>query len=228
VLAAALERTGLSSSPAVTLSIVSEIPSGAGLKSSSAVGSAIVRAVDAAAGRSSSAEETARVSAEVSRRVGASATGAYDDALAGLSSGAVVTDNRGDRLLRTYPIPRGLGVALWIPPGAHPPSPELLARFRTNPMLAQEAVDAALEGRLWEAMDANSRLVEAAMGYPYGELRERLRQCGATASGASGLGPAFAVIGPVERLPALLEALPAGPGIRRTASFTPPFAGGAP
>ena len=87
-----------------------------------------------------------------------------------------------------------LGVALWMPPGAHPPSPGVRARTPADDPLAAQAAEAALRGEWWSAMELNSELVERAMGYPYATLRETMRRAGATASGTTGLGPAFAVV----------------------------------
>ena len=215
-----LEQAGLAERRGVEVSIDSEIPPAAGLKSSSAVASAVARAVDDAVGLSPAPEEVARRTAGASRRAGVSATGAFDDALAGLTGGVVVTDNSSDRILRIHPLPPHLGVVLWIPPGRHPPSPGEAARFRAPDPRAQRAVDSALGGQLWEAMRANTELVESLMGYDYAELRDRLSLHGALAAGTSGLGPALAVIGPSEQLSRLAQELPASSGERRITSFT--------
>lgn len=216
---AAFERAGIPGAGTVGLALTSAIPHGAGLKSSSAVASAIARAIDAAVGGGWSAEAIAQVSAMASRRAGVSATGAFDDALAGLVPGVVVTDNRADRLLTRHPVPAELEVALWIPGGSHPPSPEIASRFRSDDPEAVRAADAALHGRLWEAMDANSRLVDAVMGYDHRLLRERLLRAGAVACGTSGLGPAFAAIGPRGRMEELVETLPSSGGERLRIAF---------
>ena len=221
-LLAAVERLSLSGPHSVELEVHSHIPPGTGLKSSSAVGCAVVRAVDAAAGEAGGAEAVARLSAEVSRRVGASATGAFDDALAGLSSGVVVTDNRHDRLLRSHPLPPGHAVALWIPPGVHVASPEAARRFAKDEPRARRAAEAAIAGRLWEAMDENSEVVEEAMGYDYRDLRARVRRHGAVGAGTSGLGPAFAAVAPLDRMEEVLAELPRSSGTRRTVPFLAP------
>jgi shikimate kinase len=209
---------------AVTLDLRSDIPPATGLKSSSAVASAIARAVGNAAGRELGAPEAAALAAEVGRSSGTSATGAYDDALAGLVGEIVVTDNRSDRLLRTIPIEPELSVALWIPPGTHPPAPEARGRFPLDPRSSQAPVEAALAGRPWEAMELNSALVESAMGYGYGPVRAEVRRRGAIAAGTSGLGPAFAVVAPRSKVPALVRELAGRPGSATAVEFsrTPP------
>jgi shikimate kinase len=205
----------------VALSVSSEIPMSAGLKSSSAVASAVLLSVANAVGRRPSAEEVARVNAELGRSIGVSATGAFDDALAGLTGDVVLTDNRADRLVDRYPLDPRLGVVLWIPPGTHEAVPSALARFRSGPSEALAPVRAARAGRLWEAMELNSGLVEEAMEYPYRDLRRVLHDAGALGSGASGLGPAFAAVAPRERIPGLLNCLRGKPGVVRSVDFSP-------
>jgi len=190
------------------LEIRSTIPVARGLKSSSAVGSSVILATARAAAASPSAVEVARVCAEVGRATGMSATGAFDDAVAGLTAGGVVTDNRRDEELCRFAVDPDLGVALWVPDRRHPRSPLLRQRFRRNPALAQRAVDAALEGDWARAMEANSALVEAAMGYRYARLHEAAARAGAVAAGVSGMGPAFAALAPGRRLRAVVASLP--------------------
>jgi len=199
----------------VRLRVRSSIPVARGLKSSSAVASSVVLAVARAGGHDPVPLEVARLVAEVGRSTGVSATGALDDALAGVRPGCVVTDNRHDAELRRIELGRDLGVALWIPPHTHPRSPTVRRRFAREPGLARRAVDLALAGDWAGAMDANSTLVEHAMGYRYGRLRAAVASAGAVASGVSGLGPALAVVGERTRLPALLRHLPRQ-GRRRT------------
>ncbi|MGP8077998.1 MAG: shikimate kinase [Thermoplasmata archaeon] len=211
-LADALERFPAPDRVPVELSLRSEIPMAAGLKSSSAVTSAIVLAVAHATGRNPAPPEVAGATASIGRAAGVSATGAYDDALAGLVGGAVVTDNRHDRLLAAFPLDPDLAVALWIPPGTHPSAPDARSRFPPESPRTRAPVDAARAGHLWQALELNSDLVEEAMGYPYRGLRERLRGIGAVACGASGLGPALAAVAPRTKLPILLAELSGRPG----------------
>ncbi|HTW55500.1 MAG TPA: shikimate kinase [Thermoplasmata archaeon] len=221
------EALGLEArSPARTihLAIASEIPPAVGLKSSSAVASAVVGAVAAAIGERPGPEAVARLAAAASRRAGVSATGAFDDALAGVSAGVVVTDNARDALLRRWPVGPGLGVVLWVPDGRHPPAPELHERFRRYAADARRAADAATAGRCWEAMRLNTELVDAVMGYDRRELARRLRAHGAVATGTSGLGPALAAVGPRERLSELAAELRGAPGTVREVAFAAPAA----
>ncbi len=203
-----------------SLRLHSEIPPRRGLKSSSAVSTAIVRAVATALGREIDPTETARLAANVAQEIGLSATGAFDDALAGLLPGFVVTDNRTRRTLRLEEVdPRWTSV-LWIPPGDHRPSIELASQFLDRSSDARAATKAVSAGRFLPAMEQNTALVEQIMGYEYAPLRAALRGAGAIASGVSGMGPSLAVIAPHEVAPKLLRLLPAGPGDRRIVPFS--------
>ena len=190
-----------------TVVVWSDVPVAKGLKSSSAVASAVVAAVAHAANTSPSRIEVARASALAGRRAGVSATGAFDDALAGLSSGFVVTDNHRQTLLRSRAADPHWEVGVLLPQGTHPPSPVRASAFAARNAEGRRAVDAALAGRFWDAMDRNSRLVEETMGYDRARLRARLRAAGALGSGVSGLGPAFAAVAPSDRMSEVLEVL---------------------
>ncbi len=207
------------------LRLRSEIPPARGLKSSSAVASAIVRAVATAAGAAPSDIEVARLAAEIARAAGLSATGAFDDALAGLSSGFVVTDNTHDELLRTGTADPAWSVALYVPRATHAPSPGWSEEFRRAAADGRRAATASLRADWWTAMDLNSDLVERTMGYDYAELRRLLRELGALGVGVSGLGPSLAVVAPTERIASLEARLPTDGGERRIVGLRPPSTG---
>jgi shikimate kinase len=211
------------------LTIRSSIPVGRGLKSSSAVSSAVVLAAARATETSVTPIEVARLSSQASIVAGVSATGAFDDALAGLVVGIVVTDNPRGEVLRTVPVDRGLAVALFVPPQPHPPAPGLKSRFEAEAVASSRAVRAAIEGDWKTAMQRNTELVERVMGYEYGSVRSRLTEAGAVACGVSGLGPALAAVAPASRLDEVARHLP-GPSPERHAvgfSSTPAIPGDA-
>jgi len=225
-LRAALEHYGLPHGIEAELSLRSEIPPSRGLKSSSAVTSAVAEAVARAAGRSPEPLETALLSAEVSKAVGVSATGALDDALAGLSGGFVVTDNRHGTVLRTGSADPDWGVALLVPRGTHRPSPEWRKEFEAHAEEGQGAVEAALSRDWWGAMTQNTELVERTMHYEYSGVREDLRRHGALGSGVSGLGPALAAVATHRQIPDLMNVLPDALGEKRTVPLTAAESGG--
>lgn len=202
-----------------TLSLHSEIPVARGLKSSSAVACAVLSAVAQAAHATVAPIEIARVSADVAQETGVSATGALDDALAGLSPGFVVTDNHRRTILREGVVDTEWEAALFVPATPHRPSPEWSAAFRARAEEGARAVAAAREGEWWAAMERNTELVESVMGYPYAELRQTLRKEGALASGVSGLGPTLAAVAPRNRIEGILDSLPADEGLRLRVPF---------
>lgn len=202
------------------LTLDSAVPVARGLKSSSAVSAAILLAVARAAGRAPSSLEVALLSAQASRGAGVSATGALDDALAGLESGFVVTDNVRAKVLRRAEVDPDWGVVLYIPPETHPPSPNLAAAFSREREAGERSASAAMSGDWVTAMRVNSELVERAMGYAYGEIRDRLRSHGAIASGVSGVGPTLAAVAPWQLLPDLLEVFPSDRAQRFAVRFT--------
>ncbi|HEY1197980.1 MAG TPA: shikimate kinase [Thermoplasmata archaeon] len=211
------------------LALRSEIPVARGLKSSSAVSTAVLLAVARAADRNPTPLEIGRHSADVARRVGVSATGALDDALAGLEPGFVVTDNVRGEVLRRTDIDPGWGVALYIPSQRHPPSPNYVSAFSCERASGDLAARAAMDGDWTKAMRLNTELVERTMGYSYREVREHLRGHGAIASGVSGLGPTLATIAPLGRLRDLVRELPSDKAQKLVVPFTrTSLAGGGP
>ena len=199
----------------VRLTVRSRIPVARGLKSSSAVASAISLAVAHAVGADPSPLEVARLSAVIGREAGVSATGALDDALAGLRPGFVVTDNRNDTLLRAEPVAEELEAAVLVPAAHHAPSPEWARRFAAEADEGARVVEAARAGAFWAAMTRNTELVERVMGYArYASLRRDLARAGAVASGVSGLGPALVAIAPPACISEVLEVLASAEGDR--------------
>jgi shikimate kinase len=215
----ALQRWGPGGDYHGTLTLRSEIPPSKGLKSSSAVGVAVGRAVAQAFGVVASPGALALASSEVSRRIGLSATGAYDDALAAAGGGVVVTENFGPTVRSRGEMPGDWSVVLWVPPGVHSPSVEWRTKFRTRSQDAEGGVAAALRHDWLSAMEANTRLVESILGYRVREVRDALRAAGALASGVSGLGPALAAICPARRAEELVRTLP--PAEARIVAFVP-------
>jgi shikimate kinase len=210
----ALERFAPGERHSIALRLRSEIPPARGLKSSSAVASAISLAVADAMGARPSVEEVATLSARASLNAGVSATGAYDDALAGLSEGFVVTDNLRQRVLRQEPADPDWLALLLVPGATHSASPQWRESFRAAAPASRRAVDAVLRADWWRAMELNSDLVERTMGYSFRAARDRLVAAGALGAGVSGLGPALAAIGPGEAM-RRIEALPSSDGAKR-------------
>jgi shikimate kinase len=216
-LAVGLNRFAAGQTFSGELRIESQVPARKGLKSSSAVGGAVLRAISSTLRQSHPSEELARISADVAQEIGLSATGAYDDCLAALRGGLVLTDNTKRIELRAPPFSLPLRVVLWIPPESHATSTSLRDRFRAEAEAGQAAAEAARAGRWAEAMTLNTELVERVMGYDYGALRSELLHRGATMCGVSGMGPTLAVLAPAANVDAVVSALPSDRGeIRQT------------
>ncbi len=192
----------------VNLVVRSELPVSRGLKSSSAVSTAIIGAIARAVDRPTDPREVARLSARAARESGVSATGAYDDALAGLRPGFLVTDNRRDELVRADPVDADWVALLYVPSDPHRPSSEWKEAFHAVASEAEAIAEHARRGDYLAAMEANSDLVERVVGYHYRHLRETLRSAGALATGVSGMGPTLAAIVPRDRVDAAIAALP--------------------
>jgi shikimate kinase len=216
----ALRRFAPGTSGRGELTVRSTVPVGRGLKSSSAVSSAVVLAAARATETPVTAVEVAQISAHASIVAGVSATGAFDDALAGLSTGIVVTDNARGELLRSIPLDATLGVALYVPTASHAPSPGLRAEFEREAVASSHAIRAAIDGDWPTAMTRNSELVERVMGYDYARARAALREAGAVGCGVSGLGPALAAVAPSPHLREISSRLPGSPGERRTLALS--------
>jgi shikimate kinase len=194
------------------LRIDSQVPAGKGLKSSSAVGGAVLRAIAGALRQSRPSADLARLAADVAQEIGLSATGAYDDCLASLRGGLVLTDNTKRTQIRAPPFDLELRVILWIPPESHVPSAAWRERFRLEAEAGRRAVDAARAGHWVEAMTLNTELVERVMGYDYQSLRSELLGHGATMCGVTGMGPTLAVLVPPANLDDVASRLPSNRG----------------
>jgi len=131
------------------------------------------------------------VNASVGIEEGVSVTGAADDAYASLLGGVVVVDNRGRRLVRRYPPPRGVVVVLLRPRGLGrlwpPCRPSLRVRAER---LALEAWEAALAGDVFEAVRLNWEAYRDYLCAPV-EPVEAALGAGALAASVSGLGPVY-------------------------------------
>ena len=220
----ALNRYAPGSAGTASVSLTCEIPTGRGLKSSSAVSSALIGAVAQATDAAPPPLEVALLSAEASKAAGVSATGALDDALAGLSHGVVVTDNRSGSVLAAYDLPPDLGVALLVPRSTHRPSPEWATAFARRAESGRIAVESALRRDWVSAMRANTAIVEEVVGYDYATLHDELERRGAVASGVSGMGPAVAAIAATASLREVAATFPKSLGEVRTAPFSSPAA----
>ena len=162
-----------------------DLPPVGGLKSSSATVNAVLLALHRLAGVEPDPLEVARVNAVLSREVGISVTGAFDDAAASVLGRAVVTDNARLEVLKVFDL--GVDYALLLIPGWHRGRP-MASRLRLVRPLAEAAAELVLRGDWRRAMLINAFAVASALGYPLDPVLEAL-ELGAV-GGVSGTGPA--------------------------------------
>jgi shikimate kinase len=221
LVAAALTEFAGSSAYAARLTVSSEIPPSKGLKSSSALNVAVARAIGGAMDRPVPPLAAAEFASRFESSTGRSATGAFDDALAGAAGGIALTENAPLHVVRHDPVAADWRVVLWAPEGSHGPSVEWLEAFRDAATEGDEAVRAAKDGDYPRAMRRNTALVERIRGYDYASLHDALRSAGALASGVSGMGPAVAAIVRHDLAPAVLAEFPSTLGTRQLLEFLP-------
>ena len=201
-------RVEANSDELILISVDSEIPSAAGLKSSSALSVAVVKAIFGLFSRSTvkSSEEILRISCRSSIQSGASLTGAFDDAAAGLLGGLVFSDNTKFRLLRHQSLNTEFGsrVKLFVPSYQKLTSSLKLSEYHEYKKLAQDALRFARKGIIVQAMLINSMIHSLIHRYSMQPIVSSIDE-GASASGVSGKGPAVAAICPNSKIAARVE-----------------------
>jgi shikimate kinase len=179
----------------ISIDIRSRIPMGYGLKSSSAVSNAIALAcyklLDIVDGYDYSMDAfrviNTAVDASIASKV--SITGAFDDACACYFGGFFVTDNYARSIMRHESTDESLYAVILLPLGLQRRDPLRLKRISRY---FSYAVDLALNGDYWDAMNLNGILVASALSIPYEYMLDVLDY--AHAAGVSGNGPAIAAI----------------------------------
>ncbi|MEM0483227.1 MAG: shikimate kinase [Pyrobaculum sp.] len=184
-----LERVGegLGLGP-VSVRITGDLPTAGGLKSSSATVNAIIIAMFKLAGRGVDLFDVARLNAELSKEVGISVTGAFDDAVASAVGRSYLTDNYKKIVLRELDV-SGRAVVL-VPP--YEKRRQRLEEMRAIAPVIRTAVAYAGLGMWREAMLINAVAYGYALGYPPEPTLEALK-LGAV-GGVSGTGPAHVFI----------------------------------
>ncbi len=194
---------GVSVPPQQTLilNVDSSIPTAVGLKSSSAASVAVTRVLFSWFGQVDSNPATIqkilRLSCEASIRSGASLTGAFDDAAAGLLGGLVFSDNLKFKLLRHEALDDSLGsiVKILLPARKKLTSSLDLATYQSFRARSSEAIEFAKKGVLIQAMFLNSIIHSVIHHYSLEPIVSSIAE-GASASGITGKGPAVAAICP--------------------------------
>jgi shikimate kinase len=193
-------RVALPDDKSLFLTINSKIPTAVGLKSSSAVSVAVVRAIfelfSPEGLKTEEMQRVLRISCQASIESGASLTGAYDDAAAGLLGGLVFSDNLRFKLLGHTPIKPSIGsiVKILVPLNKEKLTSSLnMNSYRAFRQRAEEAIDFARRGIVVQAMLLNSIIHASIHHYSMRPIVSAISE-GACASGISGKGPAVTAI----------------------------------
>jgi len=179
----------------VRIRIGGDLPPIGGLKSSSATVNAVILAIHRLAGHEPDPVEVAKMNAVMSREVGISVTGAFDDALASILGRAVVTDNARLEVLKVFDLGLDTGLVLTPPWHRGRPSADRLKLMRP---VAEAAAELVLRGDWRRAMLINALAVATALGYPLDPVMDAL-ELGAV-GGVSGTGPAHVFLPLTEEL----------------------------
>ena len=184
-----LERFGYSFG--ATVRTTSEIPVASGLKSSSTAANAAVLATLDALDEDLHLVEAAKIGVAAARAVGVTITGAFDDALASILGGMVVTDNRNMLLMKREEF--NSPVMLLVPEKKIFSKDTNVSRSRLIAPVADVVYDLAMNGDYARAMTINGLAYCAALGLPVEPMLIAL-EAGAKGASLSGTGPAYAAI----------------------------------
>ena len=172
----------------VAVKITGDLPPAGGLKSSSAVVNAVLLAAAKLAGADADLFDVARLNAQLSREVGISVTGAFDDAVASATGRSYLTDNYKLVVIRELDV-SGKAVVL-VPP--YEKRRHKVEEMRALAPVVRTAVSFAGMGMWREAMLINAVAYGFALGYPPEPTLEALR-LGAV-GGVSGTGPSHVFV----------------------------------
>jgi len=184
----------------------SEIPASRGLKSSSAAANAILLAGMAALGAEMEPLDIVQMGVDAAIEAGVTLTGAFDDAVATMFGGAVLTDNTRRSIVSWPDVPTGLEVLFLVPDRRIEKSTLRREDFRPARDLVGRAFDLASEGDIAEAITLNGRAYAPLLGVDNAPADAALA-AGAWAAGMTGTGPAIAVLVTAEAREAVLAAL---------------------
>jgi shikimate kinase len=215
-LAEAKDRLG------VRVETVSEIPSSRGLKSSSAASNAILMAGLGALERRMEPIDVVQLGVDCAIEAKVTLTGAFDDAVATMFGGAVLTDNRRREIISWPEVPTDLGVVFLVPDRRIIKSSLRHDDFLPISEEVKGAFELAREGDVAGAITLNGRAYAPILGVDNGPADAAIA-AGAWAAGMTGTGPAIAVLVTDEASEAVLAALAPYQGtLVRTAINTSP------
>jgi shikimate kinase len=185
---------------------VSEIPASRGLKSSSAAANAILMAGLNALGHDMEPLEVVQLGVDCAIDADVTLTGAFDDAVATMFGGAVLTDNEARKIVAWADMPPDLEVAFLVSDRKIQKDTLNRSDFAAIHDQVQEAFDLAREGDVANAITLNGRVYAPIVGVDNTPADAALA-AGAWAAGMTGTGPAIAVVHTAEATEAVLAAL---------------------
>ena len=179
------------------IEIKSKIPQGNGLKSSSALITGLLMGIDKIFGLFNSMQQLAEESAEISKILKLSYTGAFDDICSCIYGGLCYCDNRENKLIKRF-VMKEMNVI--VIPGKEERSSFNAGSFDFTPYMERFKVieDMIIEGRFLEAMKANGEIFMEIYGDDKHKL-DRIRNLDPLCLVQSGKGPAIFAVFKSER-----------------------------
>ena len=174
----------------ITVTLISEIPTGYGLKSSSAISSAVALACAKIFKPKLTDQQILLAGVEASIESKVSITGAYDDACSCYYGGFNVTDNGKRNRIQFEKVPSNLIAVIFIPKNRKRGN---LKKLKILSSIFNNAWELAKEKKYWEAMTMNG-LATSSILNSEPKIIVDLIEKGALGASVSGNGPSIAAI----------------------------------
>ncbi|QMU54584.1 MAG: shikimate kinase [Nitrosopumilus sp.] len=174
----------------ITVTLVSEIPTGYGLKSSSAISSAVALACAKIFKPKFTDQQILLAGVKASIKSKVSITGAYDDACSCYYGGFNVTDNAKNKRVKFEKGPSNLIAVIFIPKDRKRGN---LKKLKILSSTFENAWELAKKTNYWDAMIING-LATAAILNSNSKIIAELIEKGALGASVSGNGPSIAAI----------------------------------
>ena len=174
----------------VSVTLVSEIPTGYGLKSSSAISSAVALGCAKIFKSKYTDQQVLLAGVEASIETKVSITGAYDDACSCYFGGFNITDNAKRKRVHFEKIPNNLIAVIFIPKNRKRGN---LKKLKILSPVFQKAWELAKNKDYWEAMTINGLATSSLLNSESNIIIELIEK-GALGASVSGNGPSVAAI----------------------------------
>jgi len=201
-----LTTAGVADRWGARITTASEIPPARGLKSSSAAANAMLLAGAHALGVDMPPLDVVQMGVDAAIEAGVTLTGAFDDAVATMFGGAVLTNNIGRRIVSWAEVPEDLDVLFLVPERRIEKSSLRRGDFDVARQAVARAFALAASGDVAGAITLNGRAYAPIVGVDPTPA-ERALAAGAWAAGMTGTGPAIAVLTTAEAREDVLAAL---------------------